>query len=74
MLMTPREMLMAGDLVLVRYPDQQRPPDKLASPWKGPYEVISQDKNDVEARHAILGHIKTFFVDRLQNLPELRRR
>jgi hypothetical protein len=32
----------------------------------GPYEVISHVKNDVEARHVILGHIKTFFVDRLK--------
>jgi organic radical activating enzyme len=32
----------------------------------GPYEVIAHVKNDVEARHVILGHVKTFFVDRLK--------
>jgi hypothetical protein len=61
-----RNTYQEGDLVLVRYPDGQRPPNKLATPWMGPYEVISHVKNDVEARHVILGHIKTFFVDRLK--------
>ena len=38
---------------------------KLNSRHKGPYEVIRQVKNDVEARHLNLGSISTMPVDRL---------
>lgn len=61
-----RNMYQKGDFVLVRYPDGERPPNKLATPWMGPYEVMSHVKNDVEARHVTLGHVKIFFVDRLK--------
>eukprot|EP01041_Mallomonas_annulata_P005421 gene5421-10856_t len=51
-----------GDLILYRYPVDKPKPSKLSSPFLGPYEVIFQTKNDVEARHLSMGNIRTFHV------------
>ena len=56
-----------GDFVLydtLYDPCKFRTP-KLNSRHRGPYEVIRQVKNDVEARHLNLGSISTMPVDRL---------
>jgi hypothetical protein len=55
-----------GDLVLWQLnPDEPRP-TKLSPKYVGPYSVIQQHKNDVTAKHIILGHIKYFHVTRLK--------
>lgn len=57
----------AGDFVLydtLYDPCQYRVP-KLNSRHRGPYEVIKQIKNDVEARHLNLGSISVLPVSRL---------
>ena len=53
-----------GDLVLHFEPKPRQ--FKLTSPFSGPYEVLKQDKNDVTARHIVLGHVQTMFVGRLK--------
>ena len=40
-----------GDFVLLRHDPLKPKPAKLLPPWKGPYVVLSQDKNDVECKH-----------------------
>jgi hypothetical protein len=41
----------------------------MGTRYKGPYEVIQQIKNDVEARHVIMGNIERFDVERLIVFP-----
>jgi hypothetical protein len=41
-------------------------PSKLLPRYVGPYIVLSQRNNDVEARHVVMGNIKTFFVEDLK--------
>jgi hypothetical protein len=57
-----------GDLVL--WNPKEKPTDKLDSkltpPWFGPYEVISQVKNDVEVFHIVMMSKKVFHVSRLK--------
>lgn len=55
-----------GDLVLFQLNPDKPKPTKLTSPFLGPYEVLRQIKNDVEARHVSLGVIKQFHVTRLK--------
>jgi hypothetical protein len=50
-----------GDFILF---DRHVAPEKLAFRYEGPYEVIGQNKNDVECRHLALRFIKKFHVDR----------
>ena len=63
---TLQNMFQAGDFILYRYPPEKSKPTKLSSPFLGPYEVIQQVKNDVEARHLTMGGIKTFHVDQVK--------
>ena len=39
---------------------------KLSPPWKGPYEVISQDRNDVSCEHVVNRTRHVFHVDRIK--------
>ena len=39
---------------------------KLATPWKGPYEVIKQSKNDIECTHVVLGEDAKLHVSRVK--------
>ena len=55
-----------GDLVLFQRDPNFPLPTKLSPKFVGPYEVIEQYKNDVTARHVILGHVKTFHLSRLK--------
>ena len=60
-------MYQPGDLVLFRESDERPLPTKLSPRYKGPYEVIKQDKNDVECRHLGNGRVYLpFFVERLK--------
>jgi hypothetical protein len=53
-----------GDLVLKRRKGPFRP-SKLAPLNLGPFEVISQYKNDVEMRHLALGNVQTTHIENL---------
>jgi hypothetical protein len=55
-----------GDFVLWQRDTNMPLPTKLSPKFIGPYEVISQTKNDVSCRHVILGHVKVFHVSRLK--------
>ena len=55
-----------GDLVLWQQDPTKPLPNKLASHFKGPYEVIAQYKNDVECRHVVMKNIQTVPVNRLK--------
>jgi hypothetical protein len=55
-----------GDLVLFQLNPDNPLPTKLTPKFRGPYEVIEQQKNDVRCRHIILGDVKEFHVTRLK--------
>ena len=57
-----------GDLVLFNPREQPSDhlPSKLSPNWLGPFEVISQVKNDVRAKHLAIHSEKVFHVERLK--------
>ena len=57
-----------GDLVLydLRGPQHDFLPSKLTTPYKGPYIVIVQTKNDVSCKHANTGTVNIYHVSRLK--------
>lgn len=61
-----QNMFQQGDLVLFRVDTSKPLPSKLSPKYIGPYEVISQYKNDVKCRHIIMGDIKDLHVTRLK--------
>ena len=54
-----------GDFLLFAIPKINRT-TKLASPWLGPYEVISQRNNDIECRHLSSGIIHSLHCNRVK--------
>lgn len=40
--------------------------EKLATPWKGPYEVVKQTKNDIQCTHVVLGEDAVLHVSRVK--------
>lgn len=56
----------AGDLVLFQRAPSAPLPSKLTLRFSGPYEVISQHKNDVQCRHLCVKTVHTFHVERLK--------
>ena len=54
-----------GDFVLYK-PRQAIKPSRFTPKFEGPYEVIAQKKNDVDARHVNLGITKSFYVEDLK--------
>ncbi len=55
-----------GDLVLFQRSTGAPLPSKLMMRFAGPYEVISQHKNDVQCRHLAVKTVHTFHVERLK--------
>jgi hypothetical protein len=57
-----------GDFLLydLRGPGKSFLPSKLTTPYKGPYTVMSQYKNDVTCKHANSGTVQIFHVDRVK--------
>lgn len=55
-----------GDLVLFQRSASVPLPSKLTLRYMGPYEVISQYKNDVQCRHLCVKTTHTFHVERLK--------
>jgi hypothetical protein len=58
----------SGDYVLWNVKEQSSDhlPTKLSATWLGPYEVVSQEKNDVACRHLVLMSEHIFHVERLK--------
>jgi hypothetical protein len=58
----------SGDLIF--FNPRENPTDhletKLSSDWLGPFEVVSQTKNDISVRHVVLNTPHTFHVDRVK--------
>ena len=57
--------LQPGDFVLKDIPNDHKRPNKLRGPYRGPYEVQQQIKNDVAIKHLATGNAETEFVSRL---------
>jgi hypothetical protein len=55
-----------GDLVLLQRNTSAPAPSKLSMRYMGPYEVISQLKNDVQCKHLCVKTVHTFHVERLK--------
>ena len=55
-----------GELVLWQRDPTKPLPNKLASNFKGPYEVMTHDRNDVTCRHIVLKNVEIFPVNRLK--------
>lgn len=55
-----------GDLVHFQRAVNAPLPSKLTLHFAGPYEVISQHKNDVQCRHLCVKTVHTFHVERLK--------
>ena len=52
-----------GDFVLFQRNPLAPAPSKLSLRYMGPYEVLSQDKNDVTCRHLCIKSVHTFHVE-----------
>ena len=55
-----------GELVLWQRDPTKPLPNKLASNFKGTYEVMTHDRNDVTCRHIVLKNVEIFLVNRLK--------
>jgi hypothetical protein len=58
----PQNVYQAGDLILFQHPKDKPLPSKLGTPFAGPFEVITQVKNDVKCKHVVLGTEREFYV------------
>jgi hypothetical protein len=66
---TPAELqnsYQTGDFVLLLRDPSKPLPSKLTPHFAGPYEVVSQFKNDVKCRSLIYGSIQDYHVQRLK--------
>jgi hypothetical protein len=61
-----QNMFQPGDYVLLQQDASQPRSTKLAPKYLGPYQVISQLKNDVTARHMSSGVVKELHVENLK--------
>jgi hypothetical protein len=61
-----QNLFQPGDFILWRYNPENPLPSKLTSPFRGPFEVISQFKNDITCRHLVSGEISIFHVERVK--------
>ena len=66
--MDTQNIFQEGDLLQydLRGPDKDFLPSNLTTPYKDPYVVISQYKNDITCRHANIGTVQVFHVDRVK--------
>ena len=61
-----QNMYQPGDLVLFQRNPEALAPSKLSLRYTGPYEVVSQHKNDVTCRHLCIKSVHIFHVERLK--------
>ena len=57
--------LQRGDFVLRDIPPDHKRPSKLHGPYRGPYVVRGQNKNDVQIRHLATNKLDTEYIGRL---------
>jgi hypothetical protein len=64
----PAQSYVEGDFILwnPRERSGDMLPEKLSSPFLGPYEVIEQVNNDVYCRHVVMNWIRRLHVDRIK--------
>ena len=55
-----------GDFVLFERNKDVPRPNKLSPDFMGPFEVVSQSKNDVQCRNLVYGNIRPFHVTRIK--------
>jgi hypothetical protein len=55
-----------GDFVLFQASLDSPLPSKLTPRFSGPYQVVSQHKNDIVCKHLVIGSIHTFHIERLK--------
>jgi hypothetical protein len=55
-----------GDFVLFERNKSVPRPNKLTPDFQGPFEVISQNKNDVSTRNLVYGNVRDYHVERLK--------
>jgi ribosomal protein L21E len=65
-LLTLQNQFQPGDLVLFQLDPSKPRPTKLTPKYSGPYEVLSQYKNDVTCKHLVMGNIKEFHITKLK--------
>jgi phospholipid-translocating ATPase len=63
---TTQNIFQAGDYVLLQHDSSTPRSSKLSPAYMGPYVVISQQKNDVTARHMSSGIVKVLHVELLK--------
>ena len=63
---TVQNTFQPGDFVLFELPKGVPRPNKLGGPYRGPFSVLRQYKNDVEVRHLALGKVVVLHVERLK--------
>ena len=61
-----QNMFLPGEFVLFELPSDKPRPHKLHARYVGPYEVLTQTKNDVQVRHLSLGRVQTLYVGDLK--------
>jgi len=55
-----------GDFVFFERDKSVPRPNKLAPDFQGPFEVLSQNKNDVTTRNLVYGNVREYHVERLK--------
>ena len=55
-----------GDFVLFERNKSVPRPNKLTPDFQGPFEVVSQNKNDVSTRNLVYGNVRDYHVERLK--------
>jgi hypothetical protein len=60
------ESISTGGFCFVSIRSHKTKLTKFTSPFLGPYEVLSQTKNDVQCRHLCMGNVAVFHVTRLK--------
>ena len=65
MTLETQNVFLSGELILVQRDPEVFQPAKLLAPFRGPYEVIHQDRNRVECRHLAAHHIREVPVERV---------
>ena len=61
-----QNVFLSGELILVQRDPEVFQPAKLLAPFRGPYEVIHQERNRVECRHLATHHIREVPVERVK--------
>ena len=64
--METQNVFQPGDFVLFERSKDVPRPNKISPDFMGPFEVVSQSKNDVQCRNLVYGNIRPFHVTRIK--------